>query len=128
MNVIQLIGRSGTVYSFTIANLAAPWNSVPGIYAFVSQATLLSPLLVHYIGECQSFATRMPPNHERWDEARRDHYATMILAMVTSGGDAVRKQIERDLIEHYNPPMNTHHRTYGLGILAAAGNPLRSIR
>ncbi|HUK99804.1 MAG TPA: hypothetical protein VLX29_03005 [Nitrospirota bacterium] len=79
------------------------WHNVAGIYIFagVNRQNLWDPL---YIGQCGSFQDRIP-SHEIWDEAQ-SLGATHVHAMVVSK-QADRDKIEKELIQAYQPPLNT---------------------
>jgi hypothetical protein len=78
-----------------------------GNYAFVKQLPNgnFVPL---YFGEAEDLQQRIP-NHERWDGAKRAG-ATHVMAHVTPNGVQARLVEERDLIQYWNPPLNTQHR------------------
>jgi hypothetical protein len=122
-------GLSGFSYlPYMAADLAAPWNPVPGNYAFIRlKNTLTGSFDILYFGECASFSARpMPPGHDRWDDAVKLYGATHVLCHVNLAEEWVRKEEERDLIAAYNPPMNVQHRTgiagaLGLGALSGLG-------
>lgn len=80
-----------------------------GNYAFVKRLSNgnFVPL---YFGKADSLRNRLP-GHECWEEAAR-HGVTHAMAH-TQVGDAARSAEERDLIQYWNPPMNTHYRTTG---------------
>ena len=122
-------GLSGFRYlPYKLADLAAPWNPVPGNYGFIRlKSAITGTFDILYFGECASFSARpMPPNHEKWESAVRMYGATHVLCHVNLAEEQIRKEEERDLIAAYNPPMNVHHRTGiaaapGLGALAGLG-------
>jgi hypothetical protein len=115
METIELIGILSR-YPYQRADLNLPWNDIGGCYAFVNYSSGY-PYVVR-VGKCDSFKTRpMPPGHECWADAVRDHGATHLYVRVIPN-EADRAMEEQDLIAAYNPPMNTHHRT-GLTGLAA---------
>lgn len=115
---LNCVGVSGVKYLYFPADLSQPWKKEGGNYLFCSWNG--QAWVIQYVGECQSFTTRMPPNHERWDEAARDYGATQIFGHLTPTGEDARKREERDLIAAYNPPMNIHHRTNALNDVAGA--------
>ena len=95
-------GASGKLYSYTIYSLNTQWNDVPGNYIFAKQVPGgWQPL---YIGETQSFKTRIP-NHEKWPCVRR-YGVTHIHAHRNDGGTAARKAEETDLLARFDPPCN----------------------
>ena len=79
------------------------WNDVPGIYVFAVPNGLYgwAPL---YIGQASSLKDRLS-SHERWDEAAQRGAVHIHAKLVRSATD--RDRVERDLIQKYQPPMNT---------------------
>ena len=61
-----------------------------------------------YVGIADDLPTRLT-GHERWAEAV-ELGATHLVAQ-GQASLAAREKAERDLIGHWNPPLNTHHRT-----------------
>jgi hypothetical protein len=123
METRPFIGLTGRSYLYSPADLspASSWNPFPGNYAFVVRT--IAGDYVLYFGECQNFVSRpMPPQHERWHEARATYGATHVLAHVNYGGVDARRDEEQDLIRAYNPPMNVQHRTGALGLVAASNS------
>lgn len=90
-------------YEFNVHIPNVSWNDVAGIYIFtgVNQANQWVPL---YIGQASSLADRLA-NHERWQEAVRLG-ATHIHARTVSQ-QATRNLIEQELIQAYQPRLNT---------------------
>jgi hypothetical protein len=90
-------------HQFAVHRHEVAWNDVPGIYVFAVPNGLSgwAPL---YIGQASSLKDRLS-NHERWDEAARRGAAHIHARVVTSAAD--RDRVERDLIQKYQPPMNT---------------------
>ena len=91
---------------FTVHQLTDDWRAVPGLYVFAglvkdSQGTLLWRAL--YVGRTQDFSTRIP-THEKWSAAKRLG-ATHVHARVEPNS-YLRVQLEADLIEYYQPPLN----------------------
>ena len=100
----------------------AAWNGIGGVYMFVGPGPN-NTNTVYYIGMCDSFKTRLPC-HERWDEAAKagaTHVHAAGIADVKK-----REEVERYLIGHINPPLNTHH-TLAEGLLAAQFNLRRPL-
>ena len=92
-------------HTFTVCDMTANWNDVPGIYIFTAVSN--GKWCPVYIGQTDSFATRLP-NHDRWDHAQRSG-ATHVHAMVVNIA-ADRDAIEQGLIRVFQPPLNNHHR------------------
>lgn len=107
MNKSQWLLRTGLnsqTIEFQVLDLQAQWNPVPGIYIFCKvENGIWHPL---YIGQTDNFSDRLP-NHERRQEAIRSG-ASHIHARVVQNA-AERDQIEKILIQTYNPPLNTQH-------------------
>jgi len=105
-------GKSGTAYRYwSVDNLtAAGLQAVAGNYAFVKQLPN-GNFIPLYFGIAESLRDRLP-NHDRWNEAVRLG-ATHVMAHTTPAGEAARLAEERDLIQQWNPPLNTHHRSVG---------------
>lgn len=93
-------------YDFGIYRQDGPWKDIGGVYIFsgVNQDNIWVPV---YIGQADSFKNRMPC-HERWPEAIKLG-ATNVHAMVVKN-ESERAQIERALIQAYQPRLNTRFR------------------
>lgn len=113
---VGFVGISGTKYTYEVCDVNGAWRDAPGNYVF-ARYEVLDRWVPKYIGETQSFASRMP-NHDMADEARK-YGATHVLAHVNNGGVNARQTEERDLIAAYDPPCNTQHK--GLGSLFRVG-------
>ena len=114
MTTVQLTTKSGLSINFEAYDPRnVTWNDVPGFYAFATAGAL--SYSIKYIGICDSFKSRLA-KHERWDEAVRLG-ANVILAAVQKNA-LYRSKVEADLIGNFNPPLNVHHRTNGLGAFA----------
>ena len=90
-------------YIFTVCDMNAPWNDVPGVYIFAGLDATGQWWSAKYIGQTNSFRQRMW-NHERWQEAM-GLGATHVHGMVMQDA-AQRLTAEADLIEGYRPPLN----------------------
>lgn len=102
-------GATGRAYLFTVCDMYAAWNDVPGVYLFVRRPGLFDPLpfpVVSYVGQCSSFADRMC-GHERWEEALRIG-ANEVHALVLNY-QADRNVVELDLIRVLQPSLNRQH-------------------
>ena len=105
---ISLRGAAGGSYAgFEIYDPGTIWNRVGGCYAFIGRIGLLSDWQIYYIGQTECFADRMPPCHDRWDEAAKLG-ATRIAALVVPD-PLIRDFQERDMLAFYNPPLNIRH-------------------
>lgn len=91
---------------FTVLPHSAQWHDCAGIYIFASQVQS-GRWKAYYIGQCHSFADRIP-SHDQWDAARRCG-ATHIHALVVPQQDE-RDKIEQQLIQMFQPPLNTQLR------------------
>ena len=101
-DTVQWSSHTFTVYQHD----GTEWHSVAGIYIFagLNQANRWVAL---YIGQCDSFADRIP-SHERWAEAARLG-ATRVHAMVVPQA-ANRDTIEAELIQTFQPRLNDQLR------------------
>jgi hypothetical protein len=100
-------GASGAKYPFWFVDLSLRGLfSQPGCYMFVRLTN--RGWVPFYVGIADDLSVRLN-GHERWPEAYRLG-ATHLMAQVQVD-QAARERAERDLIAHYNPPLNTHHRT-----------------
>ena len=61
-----------------------------------------------YVGIAENLRDGIP-NHEKWKEAVKLG-ATNVMAH-TQNDSSKRKNEEKDLIEYWNPPLNSQHRT-----------------
>lgn len=93
-------------HEFQINLHNANWRAVAGLYIFAAKNSegKWFPL---YIGQAESLAARLP-THERWQEALRLG-ATHVHARVVLE-EAARCEVERQLIQAYQPRLNVHHR------------------
>ena len=97
-------------HEFTVYPRDADWNEVAGLYVF---AGLLkdhqgrSVWHSFYVGRCQSFAGYIP-THRKWSAAELLG-ATHVHAMTVKNAKQ-RDEIERDLIQFYQPALNVQLR------------------
>ncbi len=105
-------GRSGRTYPYYFAySIAArDLKDEAGNYAFVRE-TKPGYWVPVYFGETGSLRGRLP-THELLAEAKKLG-TTRVMTHVTPGGARVRQDEERDLIQRWNPILNTQHRTTG---------------
>lgn len=106
-------GLSGNRYRYWfLDNPRAPSaiKDVGGNYGFVKRLPNgnFAPL---YFGIADSLQARIP-NHERWNDAIKAG-ATHVMSHTTPAGAAAREVEERDLIQFWNPALNTQHRRTG---------------
>lgn len=110
---IDLRGASGKSYRYwklDSPRIPAAILDVAGNYAFLRQLANGNWLPV-YIGEADSLRNRLP-NHERWDDAIKAG-TSLVVSHTTPAGERARLLEEQDLIAHWNPALNVHHRTTG---------------
>jgi len=96
-------GISGKGYTYEIHPIGTTFKEEPGNYIFAkeTQPRNWTPC---YIGQTENLNKRLE-NHEKEGCAKRNG-ATHIHAHLTSGGEAVRKAEEEDLIRKWKPPCN----------------------
>jgi hypothetical protein len=105
--IIDWPGNSGKTYRYWGASFTDAFKDEGGNYIFVRPVPTGGYLPV-YIGQADSLKNRLP-NHERLADAKRAG-ATDVMTHTTPGGEADRLEEERDLIQRWNPALNTHHR------------------
>jgi len=105
---IDLVGLTGTAYSYAAMTIEAPWNNVAGNYAFANQ-TELGNWRVLYVAETSSLSESLP-DHPLWSEAAK-FGCTHVLAHLNDDGAQARQLEEHDLIVALEPPMNVMHHT-----------------
>lgn len=102
-------GKSGKLYRYWFVQSVSAngLSATGGNYLFVKklQTNTLVPV---YIGQADDLSKRLP-SHERWGEAARSG-ASFIMAHTTPAGEGARLAEERDLIEKWDPLLNTHFR------------------
>lgn len=105
-------GLSGKTYCYwTLGSLdASAIKDEPGNYVFVKRLANgnFFPL---YFGQASSLRARLP-THEVWPVAVQ-RGATHVMAHTTPAGEKARLDEERDLIQRWNPELNSQHRTTG---------------
>lgn len=107
---IEWPGKSGKKYRYHFVDMGQPFETIAGNYCFAKQLANgnFVPL---YFGETSDFENRMP-GHDVWAKALVLG-ATHAMAHSTLGGVEVRRAEERDLIQKWNPTLNTQYRTTG---------------
>ena len=105
-------GQSGKTYRYWFVdnNTAHGIKSEAGNYAFVKQIANGNYVPL-YFGESNDLSDRIP-GHDMWPEALRLG-ATGVMAHTTPSGQQTRLEEERDLIQYWNPALNTQHRRIG---------------
>lgn len=107
VTTLTLEDASGNKYDFQVHKPNVDWKNVAGLYGFASQLAN-GNWFIHYIGQTGSLKTRHNENdHERWEDGIKDG-ATHIMARVETN-ETTRLAVEKALISHYKPRMNTQH-------------------
>ena len=88
-------------YNFTRHNLDEEWDDTPGVYIFLNDDT--GEYL--YVGETESFETRIVTNHERWGEAL-NLGMTHVLASEPINIPDLRNWAEEFIIRTERPRLN----------------------
>ena len=98
---VNLTGRSGTSYPFTVFPRGTPLAAVGGVYAVMSDERTQWTML--YIGQTGDLNSRFDNHHHDDNFAR--HRASH-LAALSVANDAQRRAIEADLVQRYEPALN----------------------
>lgn len=93
-------------YEFTSYMPNTTWYDVAGVYIFCG-VNAQNQWVLFYVGQAESFRDRLS-SHEQWGPALRQG-ATHVHVMVVSQA-ATRDVIERELIQAYQPRLNTQLR------------------
>lgn len=96
-------GLSDKSYKYWIYPIGSTFKEESGNYIFAKE-TKPGYWAPCYIGQTRNLNQRLD-DHEKEACAKR-HGATHIHAHLTSGGEAVRKAEEKDLIQKWKPPCN----------------------
>ena len=94
-------------YQFVVYDLKGPEYNAPGVYIFSKGTPNAQGGNNHqflYIGETHGLRERLNPHHEKWNEAL-NHGMNYISVYVPFPVES-RSDIEKLLIQHYNPPLN----------------------
>ncbi|NQV36493.1 MAG: hypothetical protein HQ509_00630 [Candidatus Marinimicrobia bacterium] len=96
-------GVSGKEYKYWIASIDSLYKDEPGNYIFAKETSpgQWTPI---YIGETESLLDRLS-NHDKLPCVKR-HGGTHIHTHTTTGGQAVRRVEESDLLAKWDPPCN----------------------
>jgi hypothetical protein len=110
--IVDWVGKSGLQYRYWQLHdcTAAAIQAVGGNYAFVKPLPD-GKFVPVYFGVADDLRARIP-GHERWAEAAKLG-ATFVMSHTTPAGAQARIDEERDLIQYWNPPLNTQHRSVG---------------
>jgi hypothetical protein len=106
-DIIDWPGKSGKTYRYWFLDMSQPIKSEGGNYMFVKPVGNGKWLPV-YIGQADDLGNRIPC-HERLADAKRAG-ATHVMSHTTPAGEQARLDEEKDLIEYWDPVLNTHHR------------------
>jgi len=100
----------GNTYTYSVYAAGGTWSDVPGGY-IMAKLNSGNRWVALYIGQADSFKNRSieGQQHDGWKCARA-RGATHIHARVNNDEKA-RLLEEKRLIQTYNPPCNTQHRT-----------------
>ena len=106
--------------NFTVFNINDRIVTFSGIYIFTK--IISHVYYAVYIGESQNVPERVI-NHKVDNKAIFD-YAEQVHCLIVNQGDWARKEIEKRLIQKYNPPLNSNYRTgYSVQQIRASGVP-----
>jgi hypothetical protein len=100
-------GQSGATYRYAFTNINDCY-AVPANYTFVRKLPNGNWLPL-YFGEAGDLNQRGMPRHERLAEAVKLGM-THFMTHRASASQETRRAEEADLIQRWNPPLNTHHR------------------
>jgi predicted GIY-YIG superfamily endonuclease len=100
-------GQSGKTYRYWSGELTGSYKDEGGNYMYVKRLANGNYLPV-YIGIADSLKDRLA-NHDRLEEAKREG-ASLLMTHTTPAGELARIAEEKDLIQRWNPVLNTHHR------------------
>jgi hypothetical protein len=99
-------------------------NTIPsqGIYAILvrDEGYTPRPFQIIYFGESDKLARRVNPLHESYEEwVRQARGAALYVAFYNTAGtpNRQRKELQKQLIEDYNPPCNERNAEPGYSIL-----------
>ena len=95
-------GQSGRTYDYEVHLIGTTFAEKPGNYIFAAISD--GRWKACYIGQTENLHDRLA-NHEKEPCAMR-YGASHVHAHVTTGGEAVRKAEEEDLIRLHKPPCN----------------------
>lgn len=98
MSILEISGTSFELFKINEVD----WNEVAGVYVFLKENAKNWSIL--YIGQASSLKERLS-NHERIPDAKRlglTHIAATVVRLQSN-----RDRLEKDLIQQYQPPMNT---------------------
>lgn len=111
LETTTLFGESRRAYSVEIYPIGAALPGMAGVYALATETRGASLLFgrgfaPQYIGEAQSIAERVTPNHEKMAAAKRLGATHILVWRAPDSQLATREHIETDLRHSYDPPLN----------------------
>ena len=109
---VHWLSAEGIRFNFGVYRPNSTWPHGAGLYMFCSWDAARSLHIPEYIGQCDSFPSRLCA-HERWDEAARKGATSVLLTSVPLQAD--RNRYEQILIKQLQPALNTQHKTTVLG-------------
>lgn len=110
-NKLELAGKSGKKYSFSVYPIGEECKDESGIYAFTKRTKKDDGSFNHdviYIGMAKSFETRFYTHHK--DDCI-DKKGGNCLCLMKVSAESDRIEYEKDLIQGQNPSCNEVHRT-----------------
>ena len=93
-------------YKFEVNDPARRWDDVEGVYIFAKLDAERRWEAI-YIGQAESFRNRFS-SHERWEDA--EYRGVTHIHTRTERNYMQRCRVEEELIEYYQPPLNSHHK------------------
>ena len=77
------------------------WNAIAGVYGIMNAQKQMI-----YVGQTDDFKRRMAEHQADTSHKMHKYSPALVWAEVISGGEAVRRTRETQLIAEYNPPAN----------------------
>jgi hypothetical protein len=103
---IEFVGKSGRNYTFYIYPLNTTFKAVGGVYVFTKAVQNAAGGLNHdviYVGQTEDLSSRFTDHHK---QSCIDRNGANRICVRSEVDETVRLAIERDLVDHYNPPCN----------------------
>lgn len=105
---VACVGISGARYTLRLYQLRTRFKvGLPGVYGFFGPAAN-GVRDVYYFGETECFDGRVGAGcdaHHKWPRVVKSP-VTHIGVLIVGGGKTARCNVERDLVQAYNPPFN----------------------
>ena len=95
-------------YQFVVFDLNGPEYNGPGVYIFSKGRPNAQGGNNHeilYIGETDTLKDKVTPNHEKWGDAL--HHGMNYVSVYVPFPVESREHIEKELIQHFKPPLNS---------------------